>query len=102
MNGVVLCRSWRPTAQSTMSGDTKPGGKARAWVPCRNKVPSGVTRCDTCIRAMLTHPHPSVRLELAKDPSTPVEVVEVLAGDMDIAVATPASQILLARTRQGA
>jgi len=90
----VTCRSWRPLAGATMSGRTAPGGRARQWRPCRNKVARGESRCPECATALLTHPNPQVRLALVRDQSATVSQLRALAGDMDISVAHPAQREL--------
>lgn len=87
---MARCRSWRPLSGSGHDGDAAPGGRARLWRPCREKVPTGVLRCQECERALLTHPDPEVRRWLAEEPGQDPDVLDVLAGDLSPSVSRAA------------
>lgn len=84
------CKSWRPLKGATLTGDTRPGGKARAWKLCRNKVGEGRTRCDECVNALASHHDPAIRLALAKEPDLDDATIEFLASDQDLGVSLEA------------
>lgn len=80
---------------ATGSGDTRPGGKARAWKPCTNQVSKGAYRCSECLGALISHPDPVVRRWMAEEIGQSVEILELLSTDLDeFGVASVARQKL--------
>lgn len=77
-----------------MTGARRPGGKARSWSPCRSKTPSGTLRCDRCWNDLVAHPDAGIRAAVAREPDAPRDVLETLAGDLDITVAHAATEAL--------
>lgn len=91
------CQSWFPLAGATMNPPGNPGGKARKWKPCSNRVEHGQVRCTRCQRALLTSPNPSIRAALALEVGQPLEVLRILADDLDPQVAIAARRALSER-----
>ena len=77
------CQSWKPLEGSTGTGDTGPGGRARAWEPCTNKVPKGAYRCSECLSELVSHPDPVVRRWMAEEVGQSTEILELLSTDLD-------------------
>lgn len=79
------CRSWFPVQSSGHLELHEPGTCRACWRPCRNRVPSGVDRCDQCADALACHGWVRVRKSLAEQTSDR-GVLEYLLSDLDSAV----------------
>lgn len=81
---MPTCRSWRyhPDSGNT---DALPGEDRTAWTLCKNKVPYGTKRCDTCLTELLFHPNPEIRLSLVYERGVRKSTLEYLR-DNDVSV----------------
>lgn len=87
------CRSWFPVQNSVHLELHEPGACRACWRPCRNRVPSGVDRCDHCADALACHRWVRVRKSLAEQ-TFDRGVLEYLLSDPDPAVARAAGRRL--------
>lgn len=55
---------------------------------------TSAVRCEHCLTALVTHPNPEIRLEVASDPTTPVSALDALSTDLNNAVAEAAERNL--------
>ena len=88
------CRSWRPCVGAVHAVGHLPGRCRVCWRPCRNPVRRGAARCADCWWALAEHPDPRVRLAVGAAPGVPMEVLELLACDLDPLVADRAETSL--------
>ena len=84
-----------------MSDQSAPGGSARAWVPCKNKVKQAGQRCAECDEILRTHPHEAVRAAYATDPLAHIDVLKVLSEDGSLLVSLAAKDALQRRRNGG-
>lgn len=97
---VRTCKLWR-YLPGKPGANTRPGGSADSWRPCREPVANGVTGCADCFEAVIQHPDPQVRIAVTAHADTPADVLEVLALDGDQRVSIAATSTLQRRTPAG-
>lgn len=90
---MPTCRSWRYNPDSG-DIDTLPGQDRDVWSLCRNKVPYGTKRCETCLSALLFHPNPDIRLSLVYERGVRKSTLLHLR-DNDVSVAVSAEAELM-------
>lgn len=90
---MPTCRSWRYHPESG-DVDSLPGENREAWTLCRNKVPYGTKRCDTCLNELLFHPNPDIRLSLVYERGVRKSTLMHLR-DNDVSVAVSAEAELM-------
>lgn len=87
---MATCTSWRPKPHDKHAVPERPGKCSACWTVCRNKVPSGVKRCDECIDLLLAHPATEVRRALISEPDVDETTLIRLSGDDNFGVALAA------------
>jgi len=96
------CQSWVPqNSVSSVNGATRPGGRSRSWAPCGNELEEdreakSFTRCLTCVRSLVVHGDPEVRLALVADAAAEADwdTVRALQDDLNSQVAAAARKAL--------